>query len=152
MSDEIEKLKYTIQLINRSSTVSLMTVAENILIKRDIQKLIDKNTEQSGAHYNPLNIEKVKRGPLSDNELKINFKSINKNDIFGYFARSYFAGFREAEKIHNIGENTNRLSDNEIAEMWGDEYSGKQFIIKNFARKIEEETLKRCGVICNTIC
>ena len=151
MSDEIEKLKYTIQLINRSSTVSLMTVAENILIKRDIQKLIDKNTEQLGAGYMLMN-EKVKRGPLSDNELKINFKSINKNDIFGYFARSYFAGFREAEKIHNIGENTNRLSDNEIAEMWGDEYSGKQFIIKNFARKIEEETLKRCGVICNTIC
>ena len=151
MSEEIQKLEYTIQLINKSSAISLMTVAENILIKRDIQKIIDMNTPQLGAAYIPMN-EKVKRGPLSDNELKINFKSINKNDIFGYFARSYFAGFREAEKIHNIGENTNRLSDNEIAEMWGDEYSGKQFIIKNFARKIEEETLKRCGVICNTIC
>ena len=144
MSEEIQKLEYTIQLINKSSAISLMTVAENILIKRDIQKIIDMNTPQLGAAYIPMN-EKVKRGPLSDNELKINFKSINKNDIFGYFARSYFAGFREAEKIHNIGENTNRLSDNEIAEMWGDEYSGKQFIIKNFARKIEEETLKRWG-------
>lgn len=151
MSDEIEKLKYTIQIIDRLTASSLLTVAENILIKRDIQKIIDMKTPQLGAAYIPMN-EKVKRGPLSDDELKVNFKSINKNDIFGYFARSYFAGFREAEKIHNIGKHIDRFSDLEIAEMWGDKTSGKTFIIKDFARKIEEETLKRYGVTCNTIC
>ena len=37
------------------------------------------------------------------------------------------------------------MSDLEIAEMWGDKHSGKTYMIKNFARKIEEETLKRWG-------
>ena len=150
MSDEIEKLKNMIQIVDRLISSSLLTAAENILIKRDIQKIIDINTPQLGASWMPMN-EKVKRGPLSDDELKVNFKFTNKNSVFGYFARSYFAGFREAEKIHSVGENVDRLSDSEIAEMWGDKSSGKTFMIKNFARKIEEETLRKCVVTCNTI-
>ena len=30
------------------------------------------------------------------------------------------------------------LSDEEIADLWGDKYSGKTFMVKNFARAIEK--------------
>lgn len=42
------------------------------------------------------------------------------------------------EKIEEIKKKHEPLSDEAIAELWGDKYSGKTYMVKNFARAIEK--------------
>ena len=117
-------MSYERELLERVLTSELWSVKEEL--QAEIKELLSKPEQEPVAW-------------MYDHHIEVGYDKHTEFNIVETCARNL-----ESENCINIRPlytsppKREPLSDETIAELWGDKYSGKTFMVKNFARAIEK--------------
>ena len=84
--------------------------------------------EQESINFDLERMKLAVESPVSDVTVEGLIDKVKSNRVF------YQEGYAQAE----LDLKQKVLSDEEIADLWGDKYAGKTFMVRNFARAIEK--------------